>query len=291
MVMKIIHIFQTYRNIALAILTVILFNLLFLAIIGLTIRLKIVLYIIGFGVIFLFSYVIGQRYFNKSAFIFSVVLTSAIILSLDFDLAFLNQVLVLIWCLLPLIIIEYVMYSWISVIGQEYIDKIIKNKKLEKCDPEDNEYSVVLIGNNLSWFKNNDTHVGACGLYFLIKYFKNTNKHYVICQKVEKSHFDKFILDDKCQELYIIGHGSKNSFRINIKTDEDDGNIYYSEYKDAPEKRVIAQLHCAHNAIDKKNDSLVDLLVTDKGKSYVGSGYIYFFNEWWYYLNTWINNE
>lgn len=175
-----------------------------------------------------------------------------------------------------------------SIIGKRYINKITMCKNGENHSGDGDEYSAVLIGNNLSWIKNIFTNEGACGLCLLIKYFKNTNKNYIICQKVDKSQFDRFVLDDKCQELYILGHGSKRSFSVN---NENDGKIYYSEYKYAPKKRVIAQLHCAHNMIGENNDSLMDLLATDKEKSYVGSGYIYFLNEWFYYFKMWIKNR
>ena len=206
---------------------------------------------------------------------------------MDFNLTILNQIMILTWALLLLTVMEYGIYSGFSVIGQKYIDKITNNNK---CDCGDNEYSVVLIGNNLSWFKNNDTYVGACGLYFLIEYFKDTNKQYIVCQKINKSIFDRFVLDDKCQELYVLGHGSKGSFRMNKKTDDDDGLLYYSEYKNETKKRVIGQIHCANTVIGENNESLVDLLAIDTDNSYVGSGSIYFFNEWCHYLNIWANN-
>ena len=187
--------------------------------------------------------------------------------------------------------IEFVIYSIIiSFRGHMYINKISMYKNGYNYWSEDNEYSAVLIGNNLSWIKNISTYVGACGLYFLVEYFKNTNKHYKICQKVDKSNFDFVLDDEKCQELYILGHGSKGSFSINKKTDVNDGKICYSTYKSAPKKRVIGQIHCANSAFGNNIESLVDLLATDTDNSYVGSGTIYFFNEWWYYLNLWANN-
>ena len=185
--------------------------------------------------------------------------------------------------------VEFVIYFIVlSFKGYMYIDKTAMCKNVANYGSEDNEYSAVLIGNNLSREKNIHTYVGACGLYLLIKYFKNTNKHYIICQKVDKSQFDRFVLDDKCQELFILGHGSKRNFKINNKND---GKRYYSEYKDAPKKRIVAQLHCANTVIGKNNESLVDLLATDKENSYVGSGDIIFLNEWFYYIKLWIKNR
>ena len=176
----------------------------------------------------------------------------------------------------------------LSIIGKRYINKITMCKNGVNHRVDGDEYSAVLIGNNLSFIQNVFANEGACGLYLLIKYFENTNKHYIICQKVDKSQFDRFVSDDKCQELYILGHGSKRSFSIN---NENNGIICYSEYKDVPKKRVIVQLHCANTVIGENNDSLVDLLATDIDNSYVGNGYINVFNEWWYCFKTWRKNR
>lgn len=165
-------------------------------------------------------------------------------------------------------------------------------KTFDNNNIDTTEYSAVLIGNNLAWYKNIITNVSACGLYWLIKYFKNTNKNYIICQEVNKLDFDRFISkEDKCQELYLIGHGSKGSFRINKKTDENNGLIEYSNYKEAPKKRVIAQLHCANTIDGENNESLVYLLSTNKYNSYVGCGAIYFPNIWCYCFKMWIKNR
>ena len=171
-----------------------------------------------------------------------------------------------------------------------YLDKVSMSKNeifRENCG---NKYSAVLIGNNLRFWKNISTHSFVYGLFFLIKFFKNTNKKYVIFPKIDMPNFDRFVLDDKCQELYIVGHGSKGSFRINNRTDENDGIIYYSKYKDAPKKIVIAQLHCANLISDENNESLVDSLADDKDNSYVGCCTTYFPNIWWYCFNKWIKS-
>ena len=139
-----------------------------------------------------------------------------------------------------LIIIELIIIlsldGLFSIIGKRYINKITMCKNGVNHSVDGDEYSAVLIGNNLSWIQNIYTNEGAGGLCLLKKYFKNTNKNYIICQKVGKSQFDRFVLDDKCQELYILGHGSKRSFSVN---NENDGKIYYSEYKDAPKKESL----------------------------------------------------
>ena len=311
MIVEIKHYLQECRNAIFAFIVLFPLQILILTLVNSTIQIQTGLYIIGIIVVLSFGFLIGmlllrcfidKRHFKNKvvilfsllfATIFSVLFTTLLavctVLLLDIKLnTLLNQIETLAISFILLITIEFVIDLIISFRGYRYINKIAMCKNVANYGSGDNEYSAVLIGNNLSWDKNIITNVGACGLYFLIEYFKNTNKHYIICQKVGKSHFDKFVLeDDKCQELYLLGHGSKRNFSINNENDE---KIYYSEYKDAPKKRVIAQLHCAHTVIRENNESLVDLLATDEEKSYVGNGYIFFFNEWWYYLNIWANN-
>ena len=138
---------------------------------------------------------------------------------------------ILIWGALLIIelIILFILDGFFSSIGECCINKILSmcKKNGEKHKGDSNEYSAVLIGNNLSCYKNIITNSGACGLYFLNQYFKSNNKRCKIRQKVNKSDFDEFVLDTDCQELYILGHGSKKSFRIKNGIND----IDYSEYK------------------------------------------------------------
>ena len=225
----------------------------------------------------------------RNAIIFILVLlTLPILLFIFFHSNIGYKLLITIFILLFEIHIIYVCGYFSLPI---YLDKITTLKNESICGSYDNKYSVVLIGNNLQWWKNISTHAFVHGSFFLKKYFKNTNKNYVILPKIDMADFDRYVLDDKCQELYLVGHGSKGSFRINEERDENDGIIYYSKYKDAPKKRIIAQLHCANLKSGENNESLVDLLATDKDNSYVGCGTIYFPNEWWYCFKMWKNNR
>ena len=244
-------------------------------------------------------------------FIFLLTLPILVLINIDsitFLHTFLNDiVLIIIECLmlinidltvLPnrfvdyivLFIIELIVINsldgFFSIIGKCYINKIDMCKYEKNYRGDDDEYSAVLIGNNLSCIKNIFTNEGACGLYLLIKYFKNTNEHYIICQKVDKSDFDEFVLNENCQELYILGHGSKNSFKMKNGT-----NVDYLEYKGKTKhkKRVVAQLHCASSKIG--DESLVDILEADKNNSYVGHGYIFSLNIWCYCFKMWKNNR
>lgn len=199
--------------------------------------------------------------------------------------------IVLLIIVLIIILIELsfilVLDGFFSIMGKWCINKISMCKNEVSHIGDGDEYSAVLIGNNLSKDKNFFTNAGACGLYLLYRYFKNTNKKYEIREKVGKSDFDEFVLNDDCQELYILGHGSKNSFKMKNGTND----IDYLEYKGKTKhkKRVVAQLHCASSKIG--DESLVDILEADKNNSYVGHGYIFSLNIWCYCFKMWKNNR
>ena len=120
------------------------------------------------------------------------------------------------------------------------------------------------------------------GLKYLEKSFENTNKDYKIFQKINEPIFNTVVSDRKCQELYLLGHGSKGTFTVSTDKIKKNCEINYLEYKDKPKKRVIAQLHCAGTHHGINNKSLVDLLAIEKDNSYVANGYIIFINVWQY---------
>lgn len=208
-----------------------------------------------------------------------------------------NLISLFVFLVIVELIIVYILYRIIDKNigdrGKSYIIKIATCQKVENHANECDEYSAVLIANNLSQKENNLTNAcGAVSLYFLIRYFENTNKKYIICQEIDKFDFDRFVLKEKkCQELYLIGHGSKGSFRINTKTNQNDGIIDYSRYKGENKKRIIAQLHCANTVIGEDNKSLVDILAEDEDNSYVGHGVVPCLNIWLYCFNMWRKNR
>ena len=122
--------------------------------------------------------------------------------------------------------------------------------------------------------------IGA--LRYLEKTFENTNKDYKIFQKINEPIFKTVISDIKCQELYLLGHGSKGTFSVSSDKTQNDWKINYSEYKNHRKKRIIAQLHCAGIHHGTNDESLVDLLAIEKDNSYVANGYIIFISVWQY---------
>ena len=233
----------------------------------------------------------------KSASLFTLVVFIVLIVPIPVIFIILviiniNLALLLLKLIIYVLLIElfwiWILDKFCSMRGKRYINKIIDiciNREEYRGDGD--EYSGVLIGNNLSKRKNNHTNAAACGLYFLNQYFKNNNKYCKIRQEVDKSDFDEFVLDPNCQELYILGHGSKKSFRMK----NDTNNVDYSEYKGKikHKKRIIAQLHCADSKIG--DESLADILATDIDNSYVGCGYIFRIHIWHYCFKMWKNNR
>jgi hypothetical protein len=305
------HDLQECTNAILAFMVMIPLQFLIVAVVNSTIQIQVGLCIVGIVVVLLFVFFmcifllrcfVDKRHFKNKVFILFSLLVATIIsilfttflalcavllLNINLNSSILNQICTLLKSVVYLIAIELFIYSIISFIGYVCIKKITlcKNEVNHRVDGD--EYSAVLIGNNLSKDKNFFTNAGACGLYLLYRYFKNTNKKYEIRQKVDKSDFDDVVLDDDCQELYILGHGSKNSFKIKNGTND----INYSKYKGKikHKKRVVAQLHCAGSKIG--DESLVDILEADKNNSYVGRGYIFSLNIWCYCFKMWRKNR
>lgn len=300
MIAEIKHDLQECRNAILAFIFVVPLQLLILTEINSAIVLQnvIVLSSSFILIILVFVYTIVKRDSNNKVVILLFLLVILFLLSVthfvslhvalypEYYAALWSQIKMIAISFLKLFAIEYAAYFIISIIGYMYLNKIAMCENVTNYGNKDNKYSAVLIGNNLSNMKNIDTHVGACGLSLLIKHFKNTNKHYQICQKVRKSDFDKFILDVDCKELYILGHGSKKEFKI----EKGANNIDYSEYKEKTKhkKRVVAQLHCAKSKIE--DESLADILAPNTKNSYVGCGEISILNVWWYCFKMWIKS-
>lgn len=192
-----------------------------------------------------------------------------------------NEFLITLTTILPLsIVLGFIGYGCHR--GQKYLnDKFLQANEYIHGNCDD-EYSAILIGNNVSWSKKIHVNMSICGLKYLEKSFKNTNKDYKIFQKIDESIFNTIVSDIKCQELYLLGHGSKGTFTVSTNKTQNDWEINYLEYKNKPKKRIIAQLHCAgtHHGMD--NESLVDLLAIETDNSYVANGCIIFINLWLY---------
>lgn len=88
-------------------------------------------------------------------------------------------------------------------------------------------------------------------IMLLIELLKRKNQPFKLLTKFDKKRFDDMIYDKNCKGLYILGHGSRHGLLISA-----DEMLYYCEYKDAPKKDFVVQLHCNHG----KGESLADYL-------------------------------
>jgi len=88
-------------------------------------------------------------------------------------------------------------------------------------------------------------------IMMLIECLKRKNQPFKLLTKFDKKRFRNMIYDKNCKGLYILGHGRRHGILIS-----EDEMLYYCEYKDAPKKDFVVQLHCNH----MKGKSLGDYL-------------------------------
>lgn len=118
------------------------------------------------------------------------------------------------------------------------------------------------------------------GVGLLIRYLKKKNKPFKIMKSFDDKQFRELIYDTNCRGLYIMGHGTRHYLRIDKKI------IEYKEFRDAPKKEFVVQLHCNHDG----GESLADLIALNKDKSYVSNGTRDIFDNLYFFLNSYLNN-
>lgn len=160
------------------------------------------------------------------------------------------------WIVIFIIAISYLLWYTINWLFIKKVKDLINDEKY---------VGVVLTNNTLS----DKFAVYGSGVMILIKYLQKNQISHKIIKKSNLEIFKEFIYDKNCYGLYIIGHGSRQSLKISKNE-----TCEYSNFKDAPKKEFIVQLHCNH----KEGESLADIIALNKEKSYVPSGkqYIYF---------------
>lgn len=131
--------------------------------------------------------------------------------------------------------------------------------------------------------KNCVTNMNMCSVYILSKYFRERKCNYVLLEKVTEQDLDNIIEDRDCEEIYLIGHGSRGSFVTSNKI------VEYSKYINCGgSKRIVSQLHCNHYRCEGNNLSLTEILALEKDNSYLTSGYSIFLEHLWYYSKLWL---
>ena len=113
------------------------------------------------------------------------------------------------------------------------------------------------------------------GVMFLVMYLKKNEKPYKLMKKFDINKFNEFIYDINCQGLYILGHGARDRLKVGNEL------IYYSEFKDAPKKDFIEQLHCNNG----DGESLADIIAPTESTSFVSNGYRYAGENFLYFIH------
>jgi len=83
-------------------------------------------------------------------------------------------------------------------------------------------------------------------------------------KRFDFNKFKEYIYDPNCYGLYILGHGVRHGLKIGKSR-----ILQYSEFKDAPKKEFVVQLHCNGYG----GESLVDIIATNKDKSFLNDGF------------------
>jgi hypothetical protein len=90
------------------------------------------------------------------------------------------------------------------------------------------------------------------GILLLIEHFKSMDKPFKLIKDVKKENFSELVNNPNCNELYILGHGTRRSLLISEEKSKKifkkpkKKSILYEEFKNSPKKDKVAQLHCIH---------------------------------------------
>jgi len=139
----------------------------------------------------------------------------------------------------------YIHGYWFDI-NKYYLEHIPKEINYK----EGSEYAGVVIANkNLRSYKY--FHIYNAGIILLVEHLKNRKIPIKILNYADEERFKDLVYDKSCIELYIIGHGRRNALKIHKNK-----FIEYENFKDAPPKRRVEQLHCCH----KGGRSLAEVL-------------------------------
>lgn len=150
------------------------------------------------------------------------------------------------------------------VINRNYIEKTEDKLSGDKY--------VAVVLTNKSW--RDKIMVYLSGVMFLVMHLKKNEKPYKLMKKFDINKFNEFIYDINCQGLYILGHGARDRLKVGNEL------IYYSEFKDAPKKDFIEQLHCNNS----DGESLADIIAPKTPPSFVSKGYRYAGENFLYFI-------
>lgn len=130
-------------------------------------------------------------------------------------------------------------------------------RKNMQYEPNKNHIAIVLANNYLP---ERFTVYATVDLPKLIKYFKKRAWSYKVYSRVDKNKLKNIINNPKATIIYLIGHGRRHGIKVSGKVVVD-----YCEFRDAPEKKFIVQLHCNH----WEGKSLAECMSKPPKKSYI----------------------
>lgn len=185
-----------------------------------------------------------------------------------------SLIIVVIGTMLELLLLAS--YIPLSYIGKWYWKQFFMNRTeyYELTNHLSNKYAAILISNNQSssmikccvrrYWKNNTVNAATIFIPLLIKHFQKHNLNYKIVQSITKEDFNNIINDSDCDELYLIGHGSRGRFKLSETI------VNYSEYINIKtKKQIVSQLHCNGVESAEANISLTELLSINQEDSFL----------------------
>jgi len=128
-----------------------------------------------------------------------------------------------------LFIVPAGLFSWFN---RRYIRKNLQQGDIRK-------HIALVFANN--YFPENISGFGLDNAVRLIKYLKQTNKSYVVYDKITSSKLKKVINDKRVKSIFLFGHGERHGIKVGRNE-----TVYYCEFPNPPKKYLIAQFHCNH---------------------------------------------
>ncbi len=124
----------------------------------------------------------------------------------------------------------------------------------------------IIIAKKRGYFREMDENVYADGIDLITEFLLRKNIQFNIYECDSPHSAEDIISNPNINGLIIFGHGSKCSLSFGLN-----GYLDYCEVRNAPKKRIIAQLHC--NSSEKCKCSLADYLLDPDGKKLISDGY------------------
>lgn len=228
---------------------------------------------------------------NSPSFLFAIIFSISLLLcAFTNKICICNIIKLYIFLLIIIVLCVFTGYTYKKV--RFGLDKCFTNR-----NNQDEIYAAVLISDSLSYAmvknrisrsrKNRVVDMFVAPLYLLEKSFQKRNVDYEFVRGATEEDMDKYILDDKCQELYLVGHGFRGGFATSDK------KVFYSEYQRIlHKKQVVSQLHCnPFMCDDSKNLSLTEMIGIDIENSFLSKGYCTFVEITYYCIRQWYKSK